>query len=127
MSKEKIPVGTNQCRSVIVTLAAIASFSGTGFRGPAEHRNNPPEIARGRLEQFVIHDSSYGRDRQVWVYTPPGYDAHRTDPYPLIVAFDGDEYRDTMPLPAILDTLFGAGSFSPGSGAGGALLWIHTG
>jgi enterochelin esterase family protein len=42
------------------------------------------------------------------VYTPPGYDAKAPAPYPLLVAFDGDEYRDTMPLPMVLDTLLAA-------------------
>ncbi len=59
----------------------------------------------GRLAPFVIYDSAYQRPRQVWVYTPPGYTANPATAYPLIVAFDGAEYRDTMPLPAVLDTL----------------------
>ena len=42
------------------------------------------------------------------IYTPPGHDANAATPYPLIVAFDGDEYRDTMPLPMVLDTLLAA-------------------
>jgi enterochelin esterase-like enzyme len=61
--------------------------------------------APGALEARVVFDSSYHRPRRTWIYTPPGYDAHRADPYPLILAFDGDEYRDTMPLPHILDSL----------------------
>ena len=60
---------------------------------------------RGALEAHVLYDSSYHRPRRVWIYTPPGYDARRAEPYPLILAFDGDEYRDTMPLPRILDSL----------------------
>ena len=46
----------------------------------------------------------------MWVHTPAGYDPHRAAPYPLIVAFDGDEYRDTMPLPHVLDSLAAAGA-----------------
>jgi enterochelin esterase family protein len=65
--------------------------------------------ATGRLETHVLFDSSFQRPRRVWVYTPPGYDSRRPAPYPLIVAFDGVEYRDTMPLPLILDTLLAAG------------------
>ena len=53
----------------------------------------------------TLFDSSYGRARRVWIYLPPGYDAARSSPYPLIVAFDGAVYRDTMPLPLVLDTL----------------------
>jgi enterochelin esterase-like enzyme len=33
----------------------------------------------------------------------PGHDPRRSTPYPLIVAFDGVDYRDTMPLPLIRD------------------------
>jgi enterochelin esterase-like enzyme len=56
-----------------------------------------------------VYDSSYQRPRTIWVYTPAGYDPQRAAPYPLIVAFDGDEYRDTMPLPAVLDSLQATG------------------
>ena len=59
----------------------------------------------GKVEQHTVFDSTYRRPREVWVYTPPGYDARATTPYPLIIAFDGAEYRDTMPLPFVLDTL----------------------
>ena len=59
----------------------------------------------GKIEAHTVFDSTYRRSRQVWVYTPAGYDAKATTPYPLIIAFDGDEYRDTRPLPMVLDTL----------------------
>lgn len=74
---------------------------------PAPAVAQAPVVA-GRLEAHVLYDSSYRRPRRVWVYTPPGYDTTRAAPYPLIVAFDGDEYRDTMPLPLVLDTLLAA-------------------
>jgi enterochelin esterase family protein len=69
-----------------------------------------PTRSTSALEERVLYDSSYRRPRRVWVYTPPGYDAHRAEPYPLVVAFDGDEYRDTMPLPHVLDSLLAARS-----------------
>jgi enterochelin esterase family protein len=69
--------------------------------------HSPVETAEtsGSLQAHVLNDSSYHRSRRVWTYTPPGYDPRRAEPYPLIVAFDGDEYRDTMPLPRVLDSL----------------------
>jgi enterochelin esterase-like enzyme len=70
----------------------------------------PASIAHGRVEAQVVYDSSYHRARPIWVYTPAGYDAQRRAPYPLIVAFDGAEYRDTMPLPAVLDSLQATGA-----------------
>jgi enterochelin esterase family protein len=89
-----------------VTLCFAARSSA---QRPAMRLIDPrPSIAAGALEEQVLYDSSYARRRRIWVYTPPGYDARRPTPYPLIVAFDGDEYRDTMPLPMILDTLLAA-------------------
>ena len=65
----------------------------------------PLDIAAGRLETIVMFDSAYKRDRRLWVYTPPGYVAQGHAAYDLMLAFDGDEYRDSLPLPMILDTL----------------------
>jgi enterochelin esterase-like enzyme len=62
-------------------------------------------VPTGRVSPYVVFDSAYHRPRRLWVYTPPGFTAGAAATYPLIVAFDGDEYRDTMPLPQVLDTL----------------------
>ena len=62
-------------------------------------------VPAGRVSPVVVYDSAYHRPRRLWVYTPPGFTAGAAATYPLIVAFDGDEYRDTMPLPQVLDTL----------------------
>jgi len=93
-----------QPRSLASTLLLLA-FPAVRFTPPA-----PAPAAHGRIEARVVYDSSYHRPRKVWVYTPGGYDAQRAAPYPLVVAFDGAEYRDTMPLPAILDSLQSAGA-----------------
>jgi enterochelin esterase-like enzyme len=69
----------------------------------------PCQNASSRLESFTLQDLSYHRVRRIWVYTPEDYAAHPAEKYPLIAAFDGDEYRDTMPLPHILDTLYASG------------------
>jgi len=61
--------------------------------------------AAQRLIGQSLFDSAYARTRRVWIYTPAGYDPAAARPYPLLVAFDGAEYQDTMPLPLILDTL----------------------
>ncbi len=50
--------------------------------------------------------------RRVTVYLPPGYDATRAQPYPLLLALDGQ----TMPqwrLAETLDELVGAGTIKP--------------
>ena len=92
-----------------LTLSVALTFVGTAMLGaqptpPGGHSNAPA----GKVEQHTVFDSTYRRPRDVWVYMPPGYDARATTPYPLIIAFDGAEYRDTMPLPFVLDTLLAA-------------------
>lgn len=87
-----------QLISSILLLASLA---------PAVDAQQSPAAA-GRLEAAVLQDSTFRRPRRVWVYTPPGYDAHRAAPYPLMLAFDGAEYLDTMPLPCVLDSLLAA-------------------
>ena len=62
-------------------------------------------IPHGTVTAHVIRDASFGRARRVWVYTPPGYDAKRKAPYPVVLAFDGANYLDSMPLPRVLDSL----------------------
>ncbi len=65
--------------------------------------------------------STIGTHR-VWVYTPPGYDAHRAQPYDLVVAFDGEEYLETIPLPAILDQMTPAVAVLIDNGGDGARI-----
>lgn len=73
---------------------------------PIPFRMDPrAPAAAARLQSVTLIDSTYHRSRRVWIYTPEGYAAHTTQQYPLLIAFDGAEYRDTMPLPLILDTL----------------------
>jgi enterochelin esterase family protein len=66
--------------------------------------------AAARLKLVTLFDSAYQRQRRIWIHTPVGYDPRRSTPYPLIVAFDGSDYRDSLPLPLILDTLAAKGT-----------------
>jgi len=91
--------------SVLVLFAISTTVRAQGI-APIPYRMDPraPASAK-RLVHETIFDSAYKRQRDIWIYTPPGYDAKATTVYPLIVEFDGFENRDTMPLPFILDTL----------------------
>ena len=99
---------------VVIAVLGLSSGCAHGllaqpFR-PIPLRIDPraPAAAK-RLELLTVFDSSYRRSRRIWVYTPKGYDPKAARPYPLLLAFDGAEYRDTMPLPLILDTLLATG------------------
>jgi enterochelin esterase family protein len=73
----------------------------------------PCVAAQGHVCEQSIPSRIYGHPRTVWVYTPAGYKTGPTG-YPLIVAFDGDDYRgDTMRLPMVLDSLIAAGKLPP--------------
>jgi enterochelin esterase family protein len=91
-----------------VRTSLLLSLALAGL-GSASARAQRP-VPHGRVQAFTLADSTWHRPRRVWVYTPPGYDAARPAPYPLVVAFDGEEYLDTMPLPATLDSLIAAGA-----------------
>ncbi|MES2305788.1 MAG: alpha/beta hydrolase-fold protein [Gemmatimonadota bacterium] len=94
---------TSRVALLLVTLLPAALSTAAAQR---------PASAGSRVELHTLYDSSYQRLRRVWVYTPPGYDARRATPYPVIVAFDGSSYQDTMPLPRVLDSL-AAGKYAP--------------
>ena len=59
----------------------------------------------GRVAEFRIASKVLGKERRIWVYTPPGYRATGAESYGLIVAFDGEDYQKDIPLPHILDSL----------------------
>ena len=98
---------------ILPCLVGLTARTGAAQQAVPYPTDPRPGVAVGRLESYVLYDSSYQRPRRLWVYTPPAYDPRRATPYPLIVAFDGAEYYDTMPLPMILDTLLAAGKAPP--------------
>ncbi|HEX9106821.1 MAG TPA: alpha/beta hydrolase-fold protein, partial [Longimicrobiales bacterium] len=105
-------------RCALVVLAALAALAGParaqapGGR-PAQRSIDPRKtVAAGRVLEYLLHDRQYERDRRIYVYTPPGYSADRPA-YGLIVAFDGPDYLDTIPLPLMLDTLQAARRIPP--------------
>jgi len=98
-------MGSSMIHRMLIACAITASAArAQGIRPKPLVVDPRAPIAARRLAAHTIFDSTYRRQRRIWVYTPADYDA-KTTAYPLIVAFDGANYRDTMPLPWILDTL----------------------
>lgn len=93
-------ISLRACRLFLAAGALLAPATGVSGQTPRS-----ATAAGGRLELVTLRDSTYHRPRRIWIYTPRGYDPNAAVPYPLLVAFDGLEYQDTMPLPMILDTL----------------------
>jgi enterochelin esterase family protein len=63
------------------------------------------ETLRGRIE---VHHPTPGR--RAWSYTPA---LPSPEPHPLLVVFDGRQYKDLLHLPRILDALIAAADIPP--------------
>jgi enterochelin esterase family protein len=74
--------------------------------GPDESwfRRTPP--ARGVTEQKRFKSTLLQNERDMWIYTPPGYTTDR-GPYPLVILFDGAPYVGAtfINAPTTLDNL----------------------
>ena len=71
-----------------------------------------PGIAEGRIEKRQFKNDRLGNEREIAIYTPPGYSAHHS-PYPLMVLFDEKQYLTMVPTPTILDNLIAAQKIPP--------------
>ena len=72
------------------------------------------DVAKGRVEQTTIASKVLGNTREVWVYTPAGYDTlKQKSGLPLLLTFDGGEYVSSIPVPTILDNLVAAKRIAP--------------
>lgn len=72
-----------------------------------------PEVPKGKVEAFEIRDNQYNRQRKIWIYTPPNYEAKSAEAYRLLISFDGEDYIKAIPAPTILDNLLAAGKINP--------------
>jgi enterochelin esterase-like enzyme len=66
-----------------------------------------PGVPPGTLEHARLASAILGNERDVTVYTPPGYDPAGA-PYPLVILFDRGAYLAEVPTPTILDNLLAA-------------------
>jgi enterochelin esterase-like enzyme len=48
-----------------------------------------PGVARGAITRHNFHSAVANDDRDFFVYTPAGYDAHRSQPYPVLYLLHG--------------------------------------
>src|SRR5262245_19763736 len=50
-----------------------------------------PEVPTLTLTKHRLKSELLGGEREILAYTPPGYDSKRTDPYPTVYLFDGND------------------------------------
>ncbi|GAB4108093.1 MAG: alpha/beta hydrolase-fold protein [Acidobacteriota bacterium] len=77
-----------------------------------------PEAPRGAVTRHVFRSAVAGDERELYVYTPPGYDPQRERPYPVLYLLHGlgDDARAWIEVGAanvILDTLIHQGKAEP--------------
>ena len=63
-----------------------------------------PMQPAGKVERTKLESDILKNTRDVWVYTPPGFQASGEE-YPLLVMMDGGAYVNQVPVPVILDNL----------------------
>lgn len=80
---------------------------------PAQPYITPrPDIPQGKVEKYRLRSEILDNERRVYVYTPPGYDPE-SEPYALLLLFDGPAYVEMVPTPTILDNLISEGKIPP--------------
>jgi enterochelin esterase family protein len=67
------------------------------------HRETPT----GEIVEYKVKSKALGNERQVLVYTPPGFSA-RGAAYPLVVMFDAEAAIANLGMPIVLDELIAA-------------------
>jgi enterochelin esterase-like enzyme len=78
-----------------------------------------PGVARGAIARHAYHSAVANDDRDFFVYTPAGYDAHRAQPYPVLYLLHGlgDDAERWLNggggAANILDNLIGQGKAVP--------------
>lgn len=71
-------------------------------------------VPRGRVIRHRFSSSQLGfSDRNLWVYTPPGYNANDGKVYPLLVLMDGQWAVNAFEVPYIADALIKHGRMQP--------------
>ena len=78
----------------------------------------PAAGARGAVTHHIYQSALVGAERDYFVYTPPGYDAHRKEPYPVFFVLHGlgDDAAAWLNVGAanvILDNLINQGKAKP--------------
>jgi enterochelin esterase family protein len=69
-------------------------------------------VARGVIGKHLFASTLLRNERNVWIYTPPGY-ATSDRAYPVLVIFDGGNALTQIPVHRMLDNLFADGRIEP--------------
>jgi enterochelin esterase-like enzyme len=98
--------------------SAYGSAGQRMVRVPGEAPWNPGAGPYGAVTHYTYHSSVVGDDRDYYVYTPPNYDSHRKDPYPVLFLLhglgdDASGWETVGAANVILDNLIDQGKAKP--------------
>ncbi|HVY79732.1 MAG TPA: alpha/beta hydrolase-fold protein [Steroidobacteraceae bacterium] len=71
-----------------------------------------PGVAAGTLDELDVESHILGNRRTLRIYLPPGYHKSTQD-YGLLLAYDGNQYTQSVPTPMILDNMIAAHAIAP--------------
>ncbi|MAU09980.1 MAG: hypothetical protein CL607_09185 [Anaerolineaceae bacterium] len=75
---------------------------------------NMANVPRGQIYEHNFDSARMGfSGRQVWVYTPPGYDINDDRKYPLLILLDGQSMVAPLQVPYMADALIKHGRMEP--------------
>lgn len=75
---------------------------------------NMADVPRGQVYEHTFDSARMGfTGRQIWVYTPPGYDPDEDRDYPLLILLDGQSMVAPLQVPYIADALIKYGRMEP--------------
>lgn len=93
-----------------VYVASLAELPGAP---PFPWFNEHPDSLKGRLDEHPPAVNALGSEWNLQVYTPPGYDSSRTEPYDLLVFLGGRLFANMLHGKTILDNLILAHKIRP--------------
>ncbi|MEM6289204.1 MAG: alpha/beta hydrolase-fold protein, partial [Bacteroidota bacterium] len=111
-------LGTPDPRNPDRVLSGFGPFSELtmpGYAYPAVFtpvRDGTPGTAEG-LDVHPLPAGVLPYDREVLVYTPPGYASEPATQYPTVYLMDGRDYIEFAHTPAVLDDLIARGAIEP--------------
>jgi enterochelin esterase-like enzyme len=98
-------IGTGQTQASVLQMPAARPFP---------NWETMQNIPRGTVREHDFSSVQMGfSNRQVWVYTPPGYDANPRREYPVLILLDGQWMVGPLQVPFIADALIKHGRMEP--------------
>lgn len=82
-------------------------------RAAEEHWSAAAGDLKASWDTDTLQTGSDREDQEIWVHLPPGYDAQRSVPYPLVIALNRYNFRYAISTAEIVDALIERATIPP--------------